>query len=179
MKTFFEICFFFLMIMVPAQLYYNCVIRTVLLAKMELEVLRLRTKLNALATEARDVKQAVSILDRRFDKFLRLIYRLDALETVMSPPISKETQLRIDRDDQIISEAPPEIRKLDKAFDYVVTGTALFNSPGLIVIMLLLLPIVIVAVLICVATNRLKSLVDALSKKMGGSLYLPEQRATC
>ena len=72
MNTIFEICVFIVLVGIPCQLFYWCVVRPVLLAKAEFDVCRLRVKLLELAAHTtREGKLAVPIIDKRCENFLR------------------------------------------------------------------------------------------------------------
>lgn len=179
MKTFFEICIFIVLAGIPLQLYYWCVIRPVLLAKAEFDICRLRTKLGKLGlTTTREGKQAVSIIDKKCEGLLRFMDSLDALQPLLVT-LPVEIKLRVERDREIIAEAPAEIREFNKEVEILAGAAAVFNSPGVLVLCLIFLPLVLVAAICCVATNRAKSAWESITRRVRVSLYFPDQAVPC
>ncbi len=179
MKTLFEICIFVVLVGIPLQLYYWCVIRPILLTKAEFDVYRLRIKLEkAGLTTTREGKQAVAIIDKKCDGLLRFISILDALQPLLIT-LPVEIKLRIERDREIIAEAPTEIRELNKEVEILAGAAAIFNSPGVLVLCLIFLPLVLIVAVCCVATNRAKNAWESITRRVRTSLYFPDQAIPC
>jgi hypothetical protein len=179
MKTIFEICIFVVLAGIPLQLYYWCVIRPVLHIKTEFEICRIRSKLHDLElTTTHEGKQAALIIHKKCGCFLHSIDHFDALLPVLVK-LPVEVKLRIERDREIISQAPNEIRELNKEVEILAAGSAIINSPGVVVLCLIFLPLVIFALLCCVATNRVKATWESIIKRVRVGLYFPDQAVPC
>lgn len=179
MKTIFEICFFIVLVGIPVQLYYWCVIRPILLARAEFEICRLQSKLQKLsATTTREGKHAAPIIERKCEIFLRCMNSLDALQPLLIT-LPVEVKLRIERDREIIADAPEEIRELNNELEIVACEAVMFNSPGVLVLCLIFLPVVVLLLICCVATNRVKIAWEAIARRFRTSLYLPDQIVPC
>jgi hypothetical protein len=179
MKTIFEICIFVILVGIPLQVYYWCAIRPVLLTKVEFEVCRLRKKLHELGlSTTREGKQAVPIIDKKCEGLLRFMDQFDMLRPVLAT-LPVEVKLRIERDREIISQAPAEIREVNKELEILAGGAAVFNSPGIVVLCLMFLPVVIFAALCCVATNRVKVAWESIIRRIRIGLYFPDHTVAC
>jgi len=106
------------------------------------------------------------------------MHHFDALlPALVTLPV--EVKLRIERDREIIAQAPDEIRELNKEVEILAAGAAIINSPGLVVLCLFFLPVVIFALLCCVATNRVKTTWELIIKRVRVGLYFPDQAVPC
>jgi hypothetical protein len=179
MKTLFEICFYLVLAGVPLQLLFWCVVRPVLLTKTEFEISRIRETFPHLAsTTTKEGKQALHIMEDRAKSFLNGLHCADALLPflVKIPP---EIGLKFDRDSELINDAPPEIRAVNRALSKLAFGAAIINSPGIVVLCLVLSPFVFAVGLCCVLTNRARKEWESICHRIQSGLYYPDKTAPC
>jgi hypothetical protein len=176
MKAIFEISCFIVLAGVPLQLYYWCVLRPVFLTKIGYDISRLRSKLHEVAsTTTKEGKIAVPIIDRNCEFFLQVMSRIDLLRPALAR-VPVDIKLRVDRDREIVEGAPPEIREINKELEVLVVVSATFNSPGIVVLCAILLPLVSLIVLGCLATIGIKNAVVGIGRRLRVGLYLQDQQ---
>lgn len=179
MKIIFEICVFIVLVGIPVQLFYWCVIRPSLLAMIDLESTKLRKRLNSIGhTIAKDNKQALPIVEQKCTNLSRWLNVVDAF-ILLTIPIPAETKLRIERDKKIIADAPAELREINKDVEMMIATAAIINSPGLITFCFLLLPVVVLVGIGCLVTNKVRAAWEFIAYPFRVGLYIPNNQATC
>lgn len=179
MKIIFEICAFIVLVGIPAQLFYWCVIRPTLLAKIDMESTKLHKRLDLLGqTISKDHKHALPIVDQKCANLSRWLNEVDAF-ILLTIQIPVETKLRIERDREIIADAPHELREINKDIEMMITSAAIINSPGLITFCLLLLPIVALVGICCLVTNKVRAAWEFIARPFRVGLYLSNNHAPC
>ncbi|HEY4416861.1 MAG TPA: hypothetical protein VGO57_14310 [Verrucomicrobiae bacterium] len=169
MKTAFEICVFLLLVGVPLQLYYWFVIRYAGLLKIRFELEKLRHKLQVIETN-RDGQAAIAILVKKCNRTLYWMYDFDFVLAIISKS-PKEIELQVQRDSEIIADSSVEIREINREIDRLAATAAVLNSPGVVVLCLILTPILLMVALICLAIGKLKNILTNLDRKLWVNVY--------
>jgi hypothetical protein len=179
MNILFEICLFLLLFGVPLQLYYWCVLRPVFFTRNIFALERLQERLKSLPESIKkESKEALPILHKKIGSALPHLSSIDVL-VAMQIKVTAEFKLRIERDNEIIANAPVEVRKINQEIEYLVASSAIVNSPGLIVLAVLFLPIVFALALCCLAINRVKYVIGVFRRRLWASTYMPQTNAVC
>lgn len=178
MKLLFEIALFLCLVGIPAQLYYWCVIRPVLLTKARFEMERHLQALESGATETtKEGKHAFPIIARRAANGLRCLNQVDLLVALLVK-IPTEVELRLARDREIVAEAPVDVRKINHDIQRLILVAAIVNSPGLIVIALALFPFLALFALGCLVIDRTKDVMELFARRLWVTIYSPDL-STC
>lgn len=169
MKTALEICIALLMIGVPLHLYYWYVLRVAALVKIRFDLERLRHKIQNVETN-REGQAGVSVLLKKTDWALRCLSDFDIMVAVVNTP-PPEIKLQIDRDAEIVADAPVDIRELHRELERLIASSAVINSPGVVALCLALTPFVILIAVGCLIVGKAKNIWSYLDRRLWANVY--------